>query len=214
MRLHTYFRSSTAYRVRIALGLKGIQAGQLPVDLLKEGGEQFGAAYDALNPQHLVPLLEDGGMLLAQSLAIIEYLDEAYPGPALLPPDLRGRARVRSLSLAIACDIHPLNNLRVLKYLRRELKVAQEGRDAWYRHWIALGLGALERQLVGAPETGLFCHGDTPTMLDCCLVPQLANARGNGCDLDPYPTLLAIAARCEAIEAFAAARPERQPDAP
>lgn len=213
MKLHTYFRSSTAYRVRIALGLKGLQAEQLAVHLLKDGGEQFGAAYDALNPQHLVPLLEHDGMRLAQSLAIIEYLDETYPRPPLLPPDARGRARVRALSLAIACDIHPLNNLRVLKYLSREFKIPSDGRDAWYRHWIALGLEAFERQLAGAPETGAFCHGDTPTMADCCLVPQLANARANGCDLEAYPTLVAIAARCEELEAFAAARPERQPDA-
>lgn len=212
MKLHTYFRSSTAYRVRIALGLKGLQAEQLPVHLLKDGGEQFGAAYDALNPQHLVPLLEHDGMRLAQSLAIIEYLDETYPEPPLLPPDARGRARVRALSLAIACDIHPLNNLRVLKYLSREFKIPSDGRDAWYRHWIALGLEAIERQLAGAPETGAFCHGGTPTMADCCLVPQLANARANGCDLTPYPTLVAIAACCEELDAFAAARPERQPD--
>jgi maleylacetoacetate isomerase/maleylpyruvate isomerase len=214
MKLHTYFRSSAAYRVRIALNLKGLVAGQSPVHLLKDGGEQFGAAYDALNPQHLVPLLEDEGMLLAQSLAIIEYLDETCPLPPLLPPDPRGRARVRALSQAIACDIHPVNNLRVLKYLGDKLGVSPEQKNDWYRHWVALGFEALERQLARDSATGRFCHGDTPTMADCCLVPQLYNARRFDCDLAPYPTLVAISERCETLAAFADARPERQADAP
>jgi maleylacetoacetate isomerase/maleylpyruvate isomerase len=213
MKLHTYFRSSAAYRVRIALNLKGLQAEMAPVHLLKDGGEQFGAAYDALNPQHLVPTLEDDGMVLAQSLAIIEYLDETHPAHPLLPNDPRGRARVRALSQAIACDIHPINNLRVLKYLSDRLNVTPEQKNDWYRHWVALGLEALERQLASDPATGRFCHGDSPTMLDCCLVPQLYNARRFACDLAPYPTVTAIAARCEELQTFADAAPEHQADA-
>lgn len=213
MKLHTYFRSSAAYRVRIALNLKGIAAELVPVHLLKDGGEQFAAAYDALNPQHLVPLLEDDGLVLAQSLAIIEYLDETHPQPPLLPADPRGRARVRALAQVIACDIHPIDNLRVLKYLSDRLGVSPGQKTEWYRHWVALGLQALERQLAGAPGTGRFCHGDTPTIADCCLVPQLYNARRFDCDLAPFPTLTAIAERCEALPAFEAARPENQPDA-
>lgn len=213
MQLHTYFRSSAAYRVRIALNLKGIEAEHLPVHLAKNGGEQFSAAYSALNPQHLVPLLEHEGMVLAQSMAIIEYLDETFPAIPLLPGDLGGRARVRALAQAIACDIHPINNLRVLKYLTEQLKATPEQRSAWYRNWVGLGLEALERQLASEPETGRFSHGDSPTMADCCLVPQLYNARRFECDLTPYPTLVAIAANCEALPAFADAAPERQSDA-
>jgi maleylacetoacetate isomerase/maleylpyruvate isomerase len=213
MKLHTYFRSSAAYRVRIALNLKGIQPEMAFVHLLKDGGEQFSAAYDALNPSHLVPLLEDDDMLLTQSLAIIEYLDETHPQHPLLPADARGRARVRALGQAIACDIHPINNLRVLKYLGEELNLSAEQKSAWYRHWVAIGLQALETQLVRDPETGRFCHGDTPTIADCCLVPQLYNARRFECDLAPYPTMVAIAERCEKLTAFAEARPERQLDA-
>lgn len=213
MKLHTFFRSSAAWRVRIAMNLKGMDAELLVVHLLKEGGEQFGTAYDALTPYHLVPLLEDEGMRLAQSLAIIEYLDETQPGAPLLPSNARGRARVRALSQAIASDIHPLNNLRVLRYLKRTLKVTPEQKDDWYRHWITVGLQALERQLACDPETGQFCHGDTPGMADCCLVPQLYNARSSGCDLAPYPVLVAIAERCETLPAFLKARPEAQADA-
>lgn len=211
MKLHTYYRSSASYRVRIALNLKGLHATEQYVHLSKNGGEQFGPDFDALNPQHLLPVLEEDGLVLTQSLAIIEYLDETHPDRPLLPADARGRALVRALSHAIACDIHPINNLRVLKYLSGELGVTDEQKNAWYRHWVALGFGALERQL--AQSSGLFCHGDTPTMADCCLVPQLYNARRFGCDLAPYPTLVAIGARCEALEAFARARPEAQPDA-
>ena len=213
MKLHTYYRSSASYRVRIAMHLKGLVADKAFVHLSKNGGEQFGPDFDALNPQHLLPVLEDDGMVLPQSLAIIEYLDETHPGVPLLPPDARGRARVRALSQAIACDIHPLDNLRVLKYLGEDLGLPVERRDAWYRHWVALGLAAVERQLAQSRDTGLFCHGDTPTMADCCLVPQLYNARRFDCDLEPYPTVLAIGARCQALEAFALARPEVQPDA-
>ncbi len=213
MKLHTYYRSSASYRVRIALNLKGLAHDQAYVHLSKDGGGQFAPAFDALNPQHLLPVLEVDGMILPQSLAIIEYLDETRPAVPLLPADAKGRARVRALSQAIAADIHPINNLRVLKYLSAELGVSAEQKNAWYRHWVTLGLDALERQLAGNADTGAFCHGDTPGMADCCLVPQLYNARRFECDLEPYPTLLAIDARCEELAAFRDARPEAQADA-
>jgi len=213
MKLHTYHRSSASYRVRIALNLKGLQAEAAYVHLTRNGGEQFAPAFDALNPQHLVPVIEDDGMALPQSLAIIEYLEETRPAAPLLPSDARGRARVRALSQAIASDIHPINNLRVLKYLSEELKASPDQKNAWYRHWVALGLAGLERQLAGDPATGLFCHGDTPTMADCCLVPQLYNARRFECDLSGYPTLAVIDARCAELAAFRDALPETQPDA-
>jgi maleylacetoacetate isomerase len=213
MELHTYYRSSASYRVRIALNLKELTAEESYVHLSKNGGEQFGVAFDAINPQHLLPVLEIDGLVLPQSLAIIEYLDETRQGAPLLPPDPAGRARVRALSQMIAADIHPINNLRVLKYLGAELNASQDQKNAWYRHWVALGLDALERQLVGNPATGRFCHGDTPGMADCCLVPQLYNARRFDCDLSSYPTLLAIDARCAELAAFRAAHPDLQPDA-
>ena len=213
MKLHTYYRSSASYRVRIALNLKGLTHDQAYVHLSKDGGGQFAAGFDALNPQHLLPVLEIDGMILPQSLAIIEYLDETRPAVPLLPADAKGRARVRALSQAIAADIHPINNLRVLKYLSGELGVSTDAKNAWYRHWVTLGLDALERQLAGSADTGAFCHGDTPGMADCCLVPQLYNARRFECDLEPYPTLLAIDARCEELAAFRDARPEAQADA-
>jgi maleylacetoacetate isomerase len=213
MKLHTYFRSSAAYRVRIALHLKGLTAEQIPVHLLNHGGEQLGERFGALNPQHLLPVLEDGDLVLTQSLAIVEYLDERHPAVPLLPRDAAGRARVRSLALAIACDIHPLNNLRVLKYLEKALQITPEQKSAWYRHWVDTGLAALETRLAREKETGNFCHGDAPTIADCCLVPQLYNARRFGCDLSPYPTLERIDAACEALPAFVAARPEAQQDA-
>jgi maleylacetoacetate isomerase/maleylpyruvate isomerase len=213
MKLHTYFRSSAAYRVRIALALKELDYETVAVHLTKGGGEQFGAVFSALNPQQLLPVLEDGDDTLSQSLAIIEYLDEAYPGVALLPATAIERARVRSLALAIACDIHPLNNLRVLRYLVHDLKVTPEQKDAWYRHWIALGLAALEQRLAREGATGAFCHGDNPTLADCCLVPQVYNARRFGCDLAPYPTIERIDAACQALPAFQHAHPDRQPDA-
>jgi maleylpyruvate isomerase len=212
MKLHSYFRSSAAYRVRIALALKELDYETVAVHLTKGGGEQFGAAFSALNPQQLVPVLEDGGAALSQSLAIIEYLDEAYPGAPLLPATAIERARVRSLAQAIACDIHPLDNLRVLRYLVHTLKVTPEQKDAWYRHWIALGLAALEQRLAREDGTGAFCHGDKPTLADCCLVPQMNNARRFGCDLAPYPTVERIDAACQALPAFQRAHPDRQPD--
>src|SRR5689334_15358807 len=211
MKLYNYFRSSAAYRVRIALQLKGLDYEYAAVHLVK--GEQQGEAYRALNPQQLVPALADGEAIVTQSLAIIEYLDERHPLPPLLPATPAERARVRAIALAIACDIHPLNNLRVLRYLTRTLVVGEAARDAWYRHWIDTGLTALEAQLAADPSTGTCRHGDPATLADICLVPQLANARRASIPLEPYPTLTRIDAHCRAIDAFARAAPERQPDA-
>ena len=212
MKLYDYFRSSAAYRVRIALELKGVATERAFVHL--RHGAQHGADYRALNPQGLVPaLVTDDGVVLTQSLAIIEWLDETHPEPPLLPRTPDERARVRALALAIACDIHPLNNLRVLKYLTGELGQTDAARDAWYAHWCEVGLAALEAQLVRDAATGRFCHGDAPTLADICLVPQLANARRVDLDLTPFPTLIAIEAACLALPAFAAAAPARQPDA-
>lgn len=210
MRLYDYFRSSAAYRVRIALNLKGLGYDQVAVDL--RAGGQDAQPYRDHNPQGLVPLLEDERGVLAQSLAIIEYLEEVHPEPPLLPVDVRERARARSLALAIACDIHPLNNLRVLRYLAHELNVDEPARQAWYEHWIATGLDALEQEL--KDHQGPFAMGEWPTVVDVCLVPQLANGRRYDCDLTAYPTLLGIDERCQALDAFARAAPERQPDAP
>jgi len=212
MKLYDYFRSSAAYRVRIALNLKGVSPERASVHLRR--GAQRAEDYLAMNPQGLVPaLVTDTGDVLTQSLAIIEWLEESYPQPPLLPPEAAGRARVRALALAIACDIHPLNNLRVLNYLTGTLGATDAQKDGWYRYWCDVGLEALETQLAREASTGKFCHGDTPTMADICLVPQLANARRVDLDLTPYPTLLAIETACTALPAFAAAAPARQPDA-
>ena len=211
MKLYNYFRSSAGYRVRIALNLKGLAYEYVAVHLTK--GEQRAEPYLALNAQALVPTLADDGATLTQSLAIIEYLDERHPDPPLLPAALAERARVRAIALAIACDIHPLDNLRVLQYLARVLDIGEEPRNAWYRHWVDLGLAALEAQLANDRATGAFCHGDAPTLADICLVPQLANARRNAIPLEAYPTLLRIDDHCRALAAFADAAPERQPDA-
>lgn len=212
MKLYDYYRSSAAYRVRIALNWKGIAVGRAFVHLRK--GEQRASDFLALNPQGLVPALAlDDGRLLTQSLAIVEYLDEAYPEPPLLPRDVAGRARVRAIALAIACDIHPLNNLRVLHYLTGTLGASDAQRDGWYRYWIDVGLEALEVQLSREPATGRFCHGDAPSIADVCLVPQLANARRFHVDVSPYPTLTRIETACTALPAFADAAPARQPDA-
>ena len=212
--LYTYYRSSAAYRVRIALNLKGMPYTAVPVHLVKDGGQHRSAAYRARNPQALVPAFElEDGTVLTQSLAIMEYLDEVQPEPALLPADAIGRARVRALAQAIACDLHPVNNLRVLQYLSQQLGISAEQKDAWYRHWVATGLQGLEALLADHPSTGRFCHGDTPTLADCCLVPQLYNARRFQCPLDAYPTIRRIAAACETLPAFQQAVPEVQPDA-
>ena len=211
--LHNYFRSSSAYRVRIALGLKGLDFEYLSVHLNRDGGEQFKAPFSALNPQQLVPVLSVDGGDISQSLAIMEFLDEEFPAtPALLPARPRDRARVRELALSLACDVHPLNNLRVLKYLTGTMGVDEAAKAAWIDHWHATGLTALENELARDPRRGRFCFGDTPTMADCCLVPQLVNARRFGMDLAPFPTLLAIDAACQDLPAFQAAHPSRQPD--
>ena len=213
MKLHTYFRSSAAYRVRIALHLKGLDYEAVPVHLVRGGGEHRQPAYLGLNPAGLVPALEDAGQVLTQSLAIVEYLEETHPQPALLPAAALDRARVRAIAQAIACDIHPVNNLRVLQYLTRELGASEEQKNAWYRHWIGVGLQAVEAMLAGDARTGAFCHGDTPGLADCCLVPQVFNARRFGCELSAMPTVLRIADRCAGLEAFRRAAPEAQPDA-
>lgn len=213
MKLYNYFRSSASYRVRIALNLKGLNYEYLSVHLTRNGGEQFGAEFRAMNPQSLVPVLKDGDLALTQSLAIIEYLDEIHPQPPLLPKAPGERARVRALALSIACEIHPLNNTRVLQYLTGKLGLSEETKNQWYHHWIALGFQALETKLANSPHTGKFCHGDTPTLADCCLVPQLTNARRFKGDVSAYPTLLRIEKNCNALPAFQQAAPDLQPDA-
>lgn len=213
MKLHGYYRSSASYRVRIALNLKNLEADTASVHLSRNGGEQFKDGFASLNPQHLLPVLETDGAVLTQSLAIIEYLDETQPGIKLLPPDALGRARVRQLSMVSACDIHPLNNLRVLKYLTGTLAVSEEQKNSWYRHWTTLGFDALEAELASSPHTGRYCHGDTPTLADCCLLPQIYNARRFNCDLSGHPTILRIVAQCETLPAFQSAHPDVQPDA-
>jgi maleylacetoacetate isomerase len=213
MKLYDYFRSSAAYRVRIGLNLKGLAYESIPVHLTRDGGEQLKPDYRAVNPSALVPALQDGDAVITQSLAILEYLDEAHPMAPLMPRDALGRARVRSLALAIACDIHPIDNLRVLRYLVRQAGLSEEAKNAWYVHWVQEGFAALETQLSGSPDTGRFCHGDTPTIADCVLVPQVFNASRFGIDLTPYPTIVRIDAACQGVPAFAAAHPSRQPDA-
>ncbi|MBI2241109.1 MAG: maleylacetoacetate isomerase [Magnetospirillum gryphiswaldense] len=212
MRLYTYFRSSAAYRVRIALNLKGLDYDAVPVHLVKEGGQQKKPEYLALNPQGLVPALEVDGQVLTQSLAIMEYLDETHPNPPLLPADALGRAKVRAIAQAIACDIHPVNNLRVLQYLGGRLGLDRAAKDDWYRHWVQTGLAAVEAMLSGGSGTGAFCHGDRPGLADCCLIPQVFNARRFDCDLSAMPTILGICQRAEALPAFAQAAPSAQPD--
>lgn len=214
LRLYGYWRSSASYRVRIALNLKRLAYEQAPVHLLREGGEQHQDSFRQINPIGLVPVLQHGQRLLRQSMAIIEYLDELLPTPPLLPATARDRVRVRSLSLLVACDVHPLCNLRVLQYLEREFGAGEAARNAWMRHWIEEGLTAMESLVAGSPSTGDFCEGEIPGMADCFLVPQLYNARRHGLDLSPYPTLLRIEATCNQLPEFDAARPERQPDAP
>jgi len=212
LKLYDYFRSSAAYRVRIALNLKGLVPERVFVHLAK--GEQLAGDYLSVNPQGLVPaLITDDGVVLSQSLAIIDWLDETHPVPPLMPAEPNERARVRSIALAIACDIHPLNNLRVLNYLSNTLGVTAEQRTGWYRYWIDLGFEALEKRLAGDPRTGPFCHGQSPTLADVCLVPQVANARRFHVDLSPYPAIVHIDAACAALPAFADAAPARQPDA-
>ena len=214
LKLYGYWRSSAAYRVRIALNLKGLEYENLPVHLVRDGGEQHSQTFAATNPQKLVPVLQHGSRVIRQSLAIIEYLDEIWSEPPLLPATARDRAHCRALALLVACDIHPLNNLRVMQYLEREFNAPQSERDAWTQHWIVEGLRAFETLLVEDLARGSFCEGDTPGMADCCLIPQVYNARRFGVDLEPFPTIRRIDAACLALPEFDAARPENQPDAP
>jgi len=218
MKLYDYFRSGAAYRTRIALNLKGLAYEQISVHLTRGGGEQFKPDYVALNPQKLVPALidddaPDGGPVLTQSMAIMEYLEETHPVPPILPKDARGRARVRALANIIACDIHPINNLRVRNYVRDDLKAGQDGMLAWIANWIHLGFDAYEALVANNPATGAFSHGDTPTMADACLIPQLANGRTFKVSYERYPTLLRIEESCKKHPAFIKAAPENQPDA-
>ena len=213
MKLYTFFRSSASYRVRIALNLKGLEYEQAPIHLRRGGGEQLKPAYKAINPQALLPALEDEGQIFSQSLAIIEYLEERYPKPPLLPSDAAERAVVRSMALLIACEVHPIQNLRVLNHLKSDYKQSDDDTIRWARHWINLGLSALEQMVISVSKQGEFCFGQTPTMADLCLVPQLANARRFGVDLSAYPKLLEIEAACISLPAFADAAPENQPDA-
>ena len=212
LKLYGYWRSSAAYRVRIALNLKGLEYDQEPVHLVRDGGEQHRPEYAATNPQRLIPVLQHGQRMIRQSLAIIEYLDELWPDPPLLPVSPRERARARALALLVACDIHPLNNLRVLQYLEREYNAPLSERETWIKHWIVEGFDAFEALLVEDLSRGDYCEGESPGIADCCLIPQVYNARRFGVSLDPYPNIRRIEAACLALPAFDAARPELQPD--
>lgn len=212
MKLHNYFRSSTSTRVRVALNLKGIETEYLSLALLKE--EHKSEAYLKANPQGLVPSLElDDGMVLTQSLAIIEWLEETYPEPALLPGDAAGRARVRALAYAIACEVHPVNNLRLLGYIKREFGADEAAVKAWFTHWVETTFEPLEAMLSGSPETGKFCHGDAPGLADICLYAQVWNNKRFEVDMSPYPVISRIFDACEAEDAFVRAAPPNQPDA-
>lgn len=211
MKLYTFFRSSAAFRVRIALNLKGLGYESVPKAFASN--EHRAPEYRALNPQGLIPALQTDGAVLSQSLAIIEYLNERYPTPPLLPADPIERARVRSMALAIACEIHPLNNLRVLSYLRQRLGQDEQAIGTWYRHWVTTGFEGLEIQARELSSARRYCFGDAVSLADVCLVPQMFNARRFETDLDPFPTLVAISAHLESLAAFSAARPEGQPDA-
>ncbi len=211
MKLYGYFRSSAAFRVRIALNLKGLSPETELVNL--QAGEQSSATYRAINPQGRVPALEDGGAILVQSMSIMEYLDELYPDPPFLPQDALGRARVRGLANVIACDIHPLNNLAVLNYLKAEFGAGTDAVNGWYRHWVKQGFDGIEPILAGSPDTGAYCHGDAPGLADICLVPQVFNAQRFDCDLSGYPTILRINDACLKHQAFDRALPGNQPEA-
>ena len=217
MQLYHYFRSSASYRVRIALNLKGLPYELTQIHLIKAGGEQLQAAFRAINPDGLVPALvdqqHDQQHIINQSLAIIEYLDETHPQPALLPGNALDRAYVRGVALSIACDIHPLNTLRVLRYLTGTLEVSEENKNTWYRHWCEQGLGALEQTLSRDPRVGTFCYGEQPGLADCFLVPQIYNALRLQCDLSGMPTIMRINQACLSLPAFINAMPENQPNA-
>ena len=209
MELYNYFRSSASYRVRIGLALKGLDYAYKAVHLPKN--EQTAESYAAVSASRLVPLLKDGDHVLTQSLAILEYLDETHPEPALLPKDPVERARVRAIALDIACEIHPLNNLRVLRYLVGPMKLSEDDKNRWYRHWVETGLEVVERQLAAQPAA--FCHGDAPTLADICLVPQIFNAQRLSCRLDHVPNVMRVFDTCMKLDAFEQTRPERCPDA-
>jgi len=210
MKLYNYFRSSASFRVRIALNLKGMAYDYIPVHIAR--GDHKTGPFAQLSPDQLVPLLDDDGAHFTQSMAIIEYLDEIQPEPALLPGDPAGRAHVRALAQSIACEIHPLNNLRVLKYLVRELKVSDDAKNGWYRHWVREGLVAFERQLAQHPA-GTYCYGNTPTLADCCLVPQIFNGKRFDCDFSGLPRTMAAFDACMKLDAFQRAQPSQCPDA-
>ena len=213
MKLYTYYRSSAAYRVRIALNLKGLDYEPVPKHFLRDGGEHRKPDFLEVNPQGLIPVLDDGGVVISQSLAIIEYLEETHPGMPLLPVSPGERAQVRAMAQLIACDIHPLNNLRVLQYLKNELKLDDVSLSHWYQHWIAEGFAALEKLVQRHGVPGKTCYGQQITMADVCLVPQVYNARRFNVDLAPYPALSAVTQHLESLSAFAQAAPENQPDA-
>ena len=213
MKLYNYFRSSASFRVRIALNLKGLPYEYAVVHLTKGGGEQFAPGFRAINPDALIPVLDDAGERLTQSLAIIEYLDETHPEPPLLPGTPLERAYVRAIALGIACEIHPLNNLRVLRYLVRELKATDEQKNAWYRHWVEQGLASIEARLVAEKKCGRHALGDQVTLADVVIVPQIFNAKRFDCRLDHVPTIMRIFDRCMELPAFVDAQPARQPDA-
>ena len=214
IKLFSYWRSSAAFRVRIALNLKNLPHEVIPVDLLKQGGEQHLPSFSAMNPQDLVPVLEHGSHVLRQSLAIIEFLEETYPTPALLPKNPHERAWVRALSMDIACDIHPLNNLRVMKYLHKQLELGDGQKSSWTKHWIDLGLAGVEKTLSSKPRTGKFCLGDEPGMADTCLIPQIMNAKANDCDLSHFPNIQQVFDECMKLPAFIEASWESQVDCP
>jgi maleylacetoacetate isomerase len=214
LRLYSYWRSSAAYRVRIALNIKRLHYETIPVHLLEGGGQQHTLEYRAVQPQALVPALMHGNRTVRQSMAIIEYLDETWPDPPLLPATARDRARARAIAQAIACDVHPLNNLRVMQYFEHVWNVPSPERDEWVRHWIREGLGAVENMLAEHLSTGTFCDGEQPGLADCCLIPQVFNARRFSVEIDSYPTIRRIHDACMRLPAFDMARPERQPDAP
>jgi maleylpyruvate isomerase len=211
MKLYTYFRSSASYRVRIALAYKGLAHDAAYVSLPK--GEHQAEAFRAINAQALVPALEDGGRVLIQSLAIMEYLDETHPEPPLLPKGALDRAYVRAVAQIVACELHPLNNLRTLKYVKRSYKLDDAGVNTWYRHWIADGFAMLEGYLAREGRAGRYCYGDMVTIADCCLVPQVFNAQRYECDLGPYPTIVRVFDECMKLDAFASTQPSGQPDA-
>ncbi len=213
LKLYSYFRSSASYRVRIALNLKGLPYDYAPVHLLRDGGQQLLPAYRALNPDALVPTLVDDDHVLMQSVAMVEYLDETHPEPPLLPGSALDRAYIRAVALEVACEIHPLNNLRVLKYLKHTLGVTEEAKDAWYRHWVELGFEAVNTNLARSGKAGRFCFGDTPTLADICLVPQVFNAQRFNIDVSRYAAIAKVFEACMALPAFQQAEPKAQPDA-